>query len=97
MDRIKLAEHEEFAEVIARHPNIRHLFFGHVHRAIFVNWNGIACTALPSLCHQIPLKVEATEGKPYSTGPALYGVVLIDGDQTTVHFEHFNERGPADM
>ncbi len=97
MDRIKLDEHEAFAELIANHSNIRHIFFGHVHRAVFVNWNGIACTALPSLCHQIPLNMEATEGKPYSTGPALYGVVLVNDGQTTVHFEHFNERGPAAM
>ena len=97
MDRIKLEEHEEFAEIIAAHPNIRHLFFGHVHRALFVNWRGIACTALPSSCHQIPLDREAIHGKPYSVGPPMYAVVFAAEDQVTVHFEPYNDRGPADM
>ena len=97
MDRIKLDEHREFADIICDYPNIRHIFFGHVHRPVFVNWNGIACTALPALCHQIPLNRDAIGGKPYAKGPGMYGIVLIDGDQTTVHFEQFENRGPAEM
>jgi 3',5'-cyclic AMP phosphodiesterase CpdA len=97
MDRIKLEEHQEFAAIVSDFPNIRHIFFGHVHRPVFVNWKGIACTALPALCHQIPLNRDAIGGKPYAKGPGMYGIVEIDGDQTTVHFEQFEDRGPADM
>ncbi len=95
MDRIKLDEHEDFADILAGRDNIRHIFFGHVHRAVYVNWRGIPCTALPSLCHQIPLDRGMIAGKPYATGPGMYGVVLIDESQTTVHFEYFEDRAAA--
>lgn len=97
MDRIKLEEPEAFAEVISSHPDIRHIFFGHVHRAAFINWRGIPCTCLPGTNHQVPLKRESVGGTPYSVEPPMYGVVLIGEDQTTVHFEACLDRAPADM
>ena len=96
MDRIKLEEPEAFAEILDAHDNIRHIFFGHVHRAAYVNWRGIPCTCLPGTNHQIPLNRESV-GAPYSVEPPMYGVVLIDDDQTVVHFEACLDREPADM
>jgi Icc protein len=96
MDRIKLEEPEAFAEVLMTHDNIRHIFFGHVHRAAFVQWRGIPCTCLPGTNHQIPLTQESV-GTPYSVEPPMYGVVLIEDDKTIVHFEACLDRGPADM
>ncbi len=96
MDRIKLEDHEAFAEAIGRHEDIRHIFFGHVHRAILVNWQGIPCSALPGINHQVPLKRESV-GTAYSIEPPMYGVVLINGRQTIVHFDACLDRGPAQM
>ncbi len=96
MDRIKLEEPEAFSEVLSAHKDIRHIFFGHVHRAAYVNWRGIPCTCLPGTNHQIPLKRESV-GTPYSVEPPMYGVVLIDEDQTIVNFEPCLDRKPADM
>ncbi len=96
MDRLKLEEPEAFAAVIDGHPRIRHIFFGHVHRAAFVHWRGIPCTSLPATGHQVPL-VRASVGTPYSLEPAMLGVVLIGADQTTVHFDACLDRAPADM
>jgi 3',5'-cyclic AMP phosphodiesterase CpdA len=96
MDRIKLEQPEEFADVLQTHGDIRHIFFGHVHRAAFVHWRGIPCTCLPGTNHQIPLNRE-TVGTPYSVEPPMYAVVLIDKDQTTVHFDAPLDRAPAEM
>ena len=96
MDRIKLEDPEAFAEVISEHGNIRHIFFGHVHRAAFVHWRGIPCTCLPSTNHQIPLNRQST-GTRYSDEPPMYGVVLIENEKTVVHFEACLDRGPVDM
>lgn len=96
MDRIKLEEPEAFAEVIAGHGDIRHIFFGHVHRAAFIHWRGIPCTCLPGTNHQVPLSRESV-GAPYSIEPPMYGVVLAEAGQTTVHFEACLDRRPADM
>ena len=95
MDRIKLQNAAAFRDLLTGH-DIRHLFFGHVHRACFVNWNGIACNALPGLNHQVPL-VRDTTGTAYSVEPPMYGVILIDADKTVVHLDAFLDRGPADM
>ena len=96
MDRIKLENHEAFAETIGRHEDIRHIFFGHVHRAVSVNWRGIPCSALPGINHQVPLARESVS-TDYSVEPPMYGVVLIDGLQTVVLFEAWLDRSPAQM
>lgn len=96
MDRIKLEEPEKFAEVLSSHDDVRHIFFGHVHRAALVSWRKIPCTSLPGINHQVPLVSESVGGS-YSDEPPMYGVVLIDDDQTMVHFEACLDRRPADM
>lgn len=95
MDRIKLEDHAAFAEIIAGH-DVRHIFFGHVHRPVFVTWRGIACNALPGTNHQVPLS-RADLGTSYSIEPPMYGVVLIEEEQTTVHLDACLDRAPAQM
>ena len=95
MDRIKLEEPEAFAELLSHHGNIRHIFFGHVHRAAFVQWRGIPCTSLPGTNLQIPLNRESV-GTRLSLEPAMYGVVLIEDDQTIVQFEACLDREPLE-
>jgi 3',5'-cyclic AMP phosphodiesterase CpdA len=95
MDRIKLEEADAFEALVAGR-NIRHLFFGHVHRPVFVTWRGIPCNALPGTNHQVPLSRERL-GRSYSIEPPMYSVVLIDGDRTVVHLDAFLDREPAAM
>lgn len=92
-DDIKLVEIKEFAETLDSGRNIRHIFFGHVHRMTYVNWRGISFTSLPSLNHQIPLNAASVEGE-YCNEPPAYGVVLVEPDQLTVHFNTFLQRDP---
>lgn len=96
MDRIKMEEAEAFAEVLKGHRDIRHIFFGHIHRACYVNWNGISCTSLPGTNHQLPL-VRESIGTAYSIEPPMYGVITIGEGQTTVHFDACLNRSQADM
>lgn len=86
VDRIKLEQHKELAEILQGRDNIRHAFFGHVHRMTYVNWQGIGFTSLPSTNHQIPLLPERAGGK-YSDEPLAYSIVEITNDQLTVHFD----------
>ncbi len=51
MDRIGLENAGQFAEALAGR-NIRHLFFGHLHRPISGSWNGIPFTTIKK--HQSP-------------------------------------------
>ena len=93
MDRIKLEEPEAFADTLKSHTNVRHIFFGHVHRTVYVNWQGISCTSLPGTNHQIPL-VRDSVGTDYSQEPTGYGVVLIEKDQVIVHSDACLDRSP---
>lgn len=95
MDRIKLEDADAFAGIIAGH-DVRHIFFGHVHRPVFVTWNGIPCNALPAAAHQVPLDRERA-GTSYSHEPSMYGMILMQDTKTVVHLEAALDRRPADM
>jgi len=97
MDRIKLENPDDFVQMISRHDRIRHIFFGHVHRAAFIEWRGIPCTCLPGTSHQVPLKRESIDGVPYSVEPSMYAVVEISPSRTLVHFDAPLDRAPADV
>lgn len=95
LDRVKLADHEAIARITADRT-IHHLFFGHVHRPVFCTWQGILCSAVPGLAHQVPLVAE-TVSTQYSIEPPIYAVVTVDADRTLVHYDAFLHRHSADM
>ncbi|EEX12278.1 phosphodiesterase [Citreicella sp. SE45] len=96
MDAIMMHDHAAFWEVVAPHRDrIRHLFFGHVHRAIFGNWRGISYSCMRGLNHQVALDLEADESAiPGDLAEPAYGVVLADEDCVTVHLHEFASRAP---
>ncbi|MGA0314462.1 MAG: phosphodiesterase [Alphaproteobacteria bacterium] len=91
MDAIKMQDVDSFYEVIAPHKDrIRHLFFGHVHRAIWGNWKGISYSCMRGLNHQVALDLKAPPDRIKGNfEPPAYGVVLLKGDQVTVHLHDF--------
>lgn len=95
MDSIKLEQPEKF-EVILAGYDIRHIFFGHAHRAVSGMWRGISFSGLPSLVHQLPLTAGSVP-TVYSDEPAMYSVVHVEDDRTIVHMDAFLNRGPAEM
>lgn len=94
MDRIMLQDADAFYDVIAPHKTrIRHLFFGHVHRAIFGNWRGISYSCMRGLNHQVALELNGeSERIAAKFEPPAYGVVLLSDDQVTVHLHDFADR-----
>ncbi|WP_209599081.1 phosphodiesterase [Ruegeria sp. HKCCSP351] len=93
VDEIRLVEADAFADALKHGHNIRHVFYGHVHRMTYVNWRGFPFTSLPSLNHQIPLNAASVDGE-FCDEPPAYGVVQIGEDQLTVHFNTFLHRNP---
>jgi len=91
MDRIMLQDANAFYDVIAPHKaRIRHLFFGHVHRAIFGNWRGISYSCMRGLNHQVALDLNGADDRIAANfEPPAYGVVLVGDDQITVHLHDF--------
>ncbi len=86
LDSIGLTNKQEFAEIVRGHKNIRHLFFGHAHRPLSGNWNGISFSSLRGTNHQVGLDFE-THKIIYVDEPPEYNVVFIS-DQTLVVHTH---------
>ncbi len=91
LDRIRLLEQQGFAAAIEG-AQVRHIFFGHVHRPVSGSWRGIPYSALRSTVHQVPLDFGDKRSMPYSYEPPAYNVILISGDLTVVHHHDFLNR-----
>lgn len=89
MDRIKLADDQAFKAAIAGSGNIRHIFFGHLHRPVSGAWQGIPFSGVRSTAHQLPLDLALHSNVLYSTSAPQYAVILIEDGQTTVHLNDY--------
>lgn len=90
MDAINLRNADDLQAVLARHSNVRHIFFGHVHRPAAGSWHGIPFSTLPSLNHQVGLELSADADRlPGCHEPPAYGVVLIEAHSLVSHVHQF--------
>ena len=94
MDRIKLDEAEAFGDLISSYENVRHIFFGHVHRPVFLTWQGITCSACPGINHQVPL-VGGAVSTNYSIEPPMYAVIEFGNGEIRINLDAFLDRYPA--
>ena len=94
MDRIGLVQRAAFTEVILPHlADLRHLFFGHVHRPISGSWLGLPFSTLRATNHQVALDFVAEE-IPGSHEPPAYSVVLVDDSRVIVHTHDYLDASP---
>lgn len=91
MDGMRLADPQHLVSAIDGRANIRHIFFGHVHRPVSGAWRGIAFSALPSTVHQVALDLATVSPVPKTREPPAYGVILLEADRTLVHVSPFLE------
>ncbi|MEM7223410.1 MAG: phosphodiesterase [Pseudomonadota bacterium] len=89
MDRIRLLDPSALEKVLAGRDNIKHLFFGHVHRPISGSWKGIPFSALRSTVHQVPLYTPGPDGHPFCAEEPTYAVILLEEDRVMVHLHEF--------
>ena len=80
LDALALDNPDALAARLSGHSDIRHLFFGHVHRPVHGVWQGIPFSALPSTNHQtaFPGATAPASGILDSHEAPAYGVVRID-------------------
>lgn len=91
MDKIMMQDSEAFHDVLFPHKHqIRHLFFGHLHRPLSGNWQGISYSCLRGLNHQVALDLRAAEDAIIGNfEPPTYGVVLMNPETVIVHIHEF--------
>jgi 3',5'-cyclic-AMP phosphodiesterase len=94
MDAFGLLERRELADVVARHGNVRHVFFGHVHRPLHGNWEGIPFSTQRGLSHQVAMHSGEQPGIPGSHEPPAYAIVLVDDGSVVIHVHDFLDASP---
>lgn len=86
MDAIRLKEAEALWDVLVPfRTRLRHLFFGHLHRAISGSWRGLPFSGVRGTSHQIALDFTTEDHAPVSFEAAGFGIVRIDEQNIVVH------------
>jgi 3',5'-cyclic AMP phosphodiesterase CpdA len=85
---------ERFAEILASH-DIRHMFYGHIHRPMHGAWNGIGFTCQRGTNHQIHMTVTPSPGPMIGCHePPAYGLITLRDGLVHVHDQHFLDDSP---
>lgn len=85
IDQYRMLDGNDFAAVLNGRSNIRHLFFGHVHRPVSGSWRGIPFSALRGTNHQSWLDFAEPRRNVCSLEPPAYAVIFLSSDMTVVH------------
>ncbi len=84
-------DRERFIEVLSGYANVKHIFAGHVHRAVCGQHAGIPFTTMKSVSVQAPAPYPAWTWEtfePANEAPT-YGAVAINGDSVNIQFIEF--------
>lgn len=96
MDRIRLLNGNPLLSVLhPYHGRVRHIFVGHLHRALAGSWHGLPFSGVRGTNHQIALDFVTQDVAPVSFEAPGYGVVLVSSEAVVVHFEEFAARPAA--
>ena len=96
LDRIKLQDGVELIQqIVSDFSNIKHLFFGHVHRPVCDSCYGTPYASLCGANHQILLDIASEDYLTYSHEHHVYSVILLEKQQTTAHYQHYFDNLPS--
>ena len=80
---------QRIQQIVSGFSNIKHLFFGHVHRPVSGSWHGIPFNTLRGTNHQIQFDLNVDDYLPINHEPPAYCVIFLEPQQTTVHFHDY--------
>lgn len=72
MDRQNLANANALAELVRRHPRVRLVAAGHVHRAVSTSFAGTMATICPAANHAVALDLDAHLGPSFQVEPPAF-------------------------
>ena len=80
-----LRESEPFLDLVARHGNVRHMAFGHMHLSVSGSLRGIPFSVSRGTCQHIVLDL-AQNGRPdFVAAAPAYDLLLVDDGSVVVH------------
>lgn len=92
LDGVRLEKAEQLYARLATHPDVRHIFAGHVHRPSSGVYNGIPCSTVKSTCVQSALTF--TGGFAINDEPPAYAIYLTNQGNSLLHFYDFIHGAP---
>jgi 3',5'-cyclic-AMP phosphodiesterase len=72
MDRQNLQNGADLADIIKRHPRVRLVATGHVHRAALTMFAGVACTICPAPNHAVDLDLGQLRAPSFKLEPPAF-------------------------
>lgn len=85
MDRIALANADEFAAVIVRHPQVMRIVCGHVHRSVQTMIGATLASICPSTAHQVALDLSADGPDQFVMEPPAVQLHVWNGTCVVTH------------
>jgi 3',5'-cyclic AMP phosphodiesterase CpdA len=96
MDAIRLLDGaEEFAAIVARHPNIERILCGHHHRPIVTRFAGTIAQIAPSVTHQVTLDLTDAGAATFHMEPPAYLLHSLRAGAGFVSHTAYVERYPG--
>ncbi len=84
MDDQNLRNGAEEIALLSRHPQVKHIACGHVHRASETVMNGIGVSIAPNGAHSITLDMSGSDNISFMMEPPAIRLFLLDADRGTV-------------
>lgn len=86
MDRIRCADGDRLAAVIARHPEVERVICGHVHRSIQIRFAGTIASICPGTAHQVTLDLRPEGPASFRMEPPSFHLhAWIEGTGLVTH------------
>lgn len=92
MDKISFSSSNRLKELFLKYPNIKYLFFGHLHRAVTGLWADVPYMGIRGTNHQVALKMNDDLLHMTIDEQPTYGIVTVKNNDTLIHLhEYLNE------
>jgi 3',5'-cyclic AMP phosphodiesterase CpdA len=95
MDRIKLEDAAAFAAIVARHPQVRRILCGHVHRPVTTHLAHAIASISPSVAHQVVLDLDPAGPSAFVMEPPAFQVHRVNGVGEIVSHTAYVETYPG--
>ena len=91
MDRQNLHDADAFYDVLSRHPHVRHVGCGHVHRAVETCIRGIPTSIAPGPAHAVAFDTRPEAPPRFRLEPPAVRVFRLTGAQLVSHVVYLDD------
>ncbi|WP_461538199.1 phosphodiesterase [Spongorhabdus nitratireducens] len=91
MDQIGLEGSDHLAEVVQRHPQVKMLLCGHVHRSVQTIWKGIHVVIAQSPAHAVTLDISADAESSFVMEPPAVQLIRYENNELVTHLSFVGE------